>query len=56
MNKSPKYNQQQAEPKDCKFEVEKLPGNWPLRHLYLKININSGLHAREDVSDETIYI
>ena len=55
MNKSPQYNQQ-TEPKQRKYEVEEIhsskPGNWPSQHLCLKIN--TGCHAGENPSEETI--
>ena len=61
MNKSPQYNKQQTEPKQCKPEDEELnkPGletryGMHMQHLYLKIN--SGFCNRENFSEETLYI
>ena len=56
MNKSPQYNQQQAEPKQWKFKnymfTEKiLETGHCMQHLYLKIS--SGFHARKNFSEET---
>ena len=60
MNKSPQCNQQQAELKQCKSEVEELhilqyleTGHCSI-DTYLKIN--SGFHAKENFFEETLYI
>ena len=54
MNKSPYYNQQQTEPKQCKSEVEELRihQTWKLA-IAASISENN---ARENFSEETIYI
>ena len=49
MNKIPQHNQQ-MKPRQYKYSPK--PGDCALQHLYLKIN--TGCHARENPSEETI--
>ena len=55
MNKSPQYYQQ-TEPKQYKSKVEEMyspkTGNWSSQNL--DISENTGCHARENSSEETI--
>ena len=56
MNKSPQYVQQQTEPKQCKSEVAEdvFTKTWKLAiAAYLK---KGGFPARENFSEDTIYV
>ena len=66
MNKSPQYDQQQTEPKQCKSEVEGLRIHHQetghcMQHLgiwiwHLKTNAISGFHVGENFSECRKYI